>query len=153
MREPTDDELIAALLDVLPGEDWVRDPDWNAATMIRAAVEAPTRDAMLKEMGEDAFSDTVGRARLADELCRRFPQPITDAVLGECGFVALREPCGRIRALRGTCARNWVTRSPKSHGTPGATRNVSATRAACGNSSRGSVWSTGGGRGERWRSD
>ena len=88
MREPTDDKLIAALLDVLPGEDWVRDPDWNAATMIRAAVEAPTRDAMLKEMGEDAFSDTVGRARLADELCRRFPQPITDAVLGECGFVA-----------------------------------------------------------------
>lgn len=96
MPDPTDDELLAALLDVLPGETWYTDPDLNAAGTLRSAVEAPTREAMLWSLKVELVGDgDESRVRLADELCRRFPQPITDAVLGECGF----EPFARDWAL------------------------------------------------------
>lgn len=91
---PTDDELLAALLDVLPGEDWVRDPDWHAENWIREVVEAPTREAMIRALKEGHVGGDESRVRLADELCRRFPQPITVAVLEECGFRFYGDMCG-----------------------------------------------------------
>lgn len=92
MPEPTDDELLAVWKIVepryMPSVDTLR-------TMRRASCATTTEDVLesLRALGPDA-------ARLADELCRRFPQPITDAVLGECGFASGPVPERRILRLK-----------------------------------------------------